>query len=130
VPAEPFTHPARRTGAGGRGLGFLLLALGFRDVVGANKDFAFLFRHPEKVCQWVKARRDRHGFEPRGHVDDVTGDVDCFAGSSRRSRGTALSGSPMYAFSSRETYVRGRPMKLSHLAERSRCLRSRRLQEK
>ena len=56
-------------------VGFLLRALGFGDTVGANKYFAFHFRHPEKINQPVEAGRDRHGFEFGGHAGDVTGNV-------------------------------------------------------
>ena len=45
-------------------VGFLLRALGFGGTVGANKYFAFRFRHPEKINQLVEAGRDRH--EMRG----------------------------------------------------------------
>jgi hypothetical protein len=45
-------------------VGFLLRTLGFGGTVGANKYFAFRFRHPEKINQLVEAGRDRH--EMRG----------------------------------------------------------------
>ena len=35
-------------------------------------EFAFRFRHPEKVSQPVEVGRDRQGFELGGHAGDVT----------------------------------------------------------
>jgi hypothetical protein len=102
----------------------LLRTLGFGGAVGANKYFAFRFRHREKINQPVEAGRVRHGFEFGGHTGDVTGNVEGFSrhspvrrivGSSRRSRGSAPSGSPISAFRSHETYLRGHPIKLSHV---------------
>jgi len=105
-------------------VGFLLCALGFGGAVGANKYFAFRFRHPEKINQPVEAGRDRHGFEFGGHAGDVTGNVEHFprhspvrriVASSRRSRWSAPSGSPISAFRFHETHLRGHPIKLSHV---------------
>jgi hypothetical protein len=52
--------------------------LGLGDSVGANKEFAFRFRHPKEISQEVQSRRDRHGFELRGHVGDIMRDVERF----------------------------------------------------
>src|SRR6476469_3663970 len=105
-------------------VGFVLRALGFGGTVGANKYFAFRFRHPEKVSQLVEVGRERRGFELGGHVGDVAGDVEHFprhspmrgiVGSSRRSRGSALSASSTSGFVSQEAYFLGHPIKLFHL---------------
>ena len=102
-------------------VGFLLRTLG---AVGANKHFAFHFRHPEKINQLVEAGRVRHGFEFGGHAGDVTGNVQRFprhspvrrfVASSRRSRWSAPSGSPISAFRFHETHLRGDPIKLSRV---------------
>ena len=110
-------------GSNCRLVGFLLRTLG---AVRANKYFAFHFRHPEKINQPVEAGRDRHGFEFGGHACDVTGSVELFfprhctvrrlVGASRRSRGSAPGGSPIFAFGFHETHLRGDPIKLSHLS--------------
>ena len=105
---------------------FLLRALGFGGTgeKGANKYFAFRFRHCEKINQSVEAGRVRHGFEFGGHICDVTSNVERFprhspvrriVGSSRRSRGSAPSSSPIPAFRFHETHLRGQPIKLSHV---------------
>jgi hypothetical protein len=106
-------------------VGFLLRTLGFGGAVGANKYFAFHFRHPEKINQLVEAGRFRHGFEFGGHAGDVTGNVQRFprhspvrrvVGSSRRSRGSTPFGSPISAFRFHETHLRGHPIKLPNEA--------------
>ena len=88
----------------------------------------------ESKRQPVEVGRDRRGFELSGHVGDIAGDVEHFlrhsptiliVGSSRRSRGSALSGSPTSGFGSREVYFLDHPIKLSDSAERGRCLHSR-----
>ena len=73
-------------------------ALGFGVGGGANDEFAFYFRHPEKVSQPVEVGLDRYGFELGDHVGDVAGDDE----RSLRSRRSALSGSPISGFVSRE----------------------------
>jgi hypothetical protein len=100
-------------------VGFILRALSFGDAADANQYFAFRFRHPEKVSQQVEVGRDRQGFELGGHGGDVAGDVEHFprhspmrriVGSSRRSRGSALSASPTSGFMSQEAYFLGHPI--------------------
>src|ERR1700733_576112 len=80
----------------------LVRALGFRDGVGANIDFAFRSGHPEEISEQVEAGGDRHGLELGGHVCDVASDIERFmrdstirriAGLSERSAGTVSSGS-------------------------------------
>ena len=77
-----------------------------------------------ELSQPVKVGNYCHGFELGGHVGDVAGDVEHFprhspmrriVGSSRRSRGSALSASPPSGFVSQEACFLGHPIKLSHL---------------
>jgi hypothetical protein len=105
-------------------VGFLLRPLRFGGEVHANNYFAFHFRHRKKISELVETGPDRLGFELGGHVGDVTGNVERFprhsharriVGSSRRSRWSALSGSPISGFPSYETYFCGHPMKLFHV---------------
>jgi hypothetical protein len=59
-------------------VGSLLRTLSFGGTVGANKYFAFRFRHPGKITQLVEAGNDRHGFEFGGQAGDLTGNVERF----------------------------------------------------
>ena len=106
-------------------VGFLLRTLSFGGAIGANKYFAFRFRHREKISQPVETGCVRYGFEFGGHAGDVTGSVELFrrdsparrvVASSRRSRGSAPCGSPISAFRFHETHLRGHPIKLSHVS--------------
>ena len=108
-------------------------ALGFGVAAAANDEFAFYFRHPEKVSQPVEVGLDRYGFELGGHIGNVAGDDERsprhsptrrILESSLRSRWNALSSSPISELVSREAYFLGHPIKLSHSAERGRRLQS------
>src|ERR1700722_10927314 len=118
-----------RVGQSNRNLegGLLVRALGFRDGVGANIDFAFRSRHSEEISEQVEAGSDRHGLELGGHVCDVASDIERFvgdspirriAGLSERSPGTVSSGSHLFStHSSRETDFLNHKTTLSRSAE-------------